>query len=65
MRQRACDLRTTVRGLVRNPWFSLIAVGALSLGLVANVLIFSIVNAVRRGPAAGVSTGCAGYQRDQ
>ena len=47
------DLSATVRGLRRSPWFSLIAIGALSVGLGANILLFSVLNAVRRPESPG------------
>lgn len=40
------DLRFAVRALVKNPSFSLVAVGTLSVGIGSTTSIFSVVNAV-------------------
>ena len=42
------DLRATLRALRAAPWFTAVAVTTLSLGLAANVVIFSVLNAIRR-----------------
>ena len=40
------DLRFAVRLLMKDRWFTLAAVTALALGLCANAMVFTLVNAV-------------------
>ncbi len=51
------DIRVAVRALARRPAFSLVAVGALALGVGANSAIFSVVNAALFRPAGIADPG--------
>jgi hypothetical protein len=44
------DLRNAFRMLARNPGYTLAAVAALALGIVANSAIFSIINTILLKP---------------
>ena len=41
-----CDLRFAARLLVKDRWFTLMAIAVLALGLAANNTAFTIVNAI-------------------
>jgi predicted permease len=40
------ELRYTVRQLLRSPWFTLVAVIGLGLGIGANIALFSVINSI-------------------
>src|SRR5579871_3325294 len=40
------DIRFALRSFARNPWFTLIAVSSLAIGIGANTSIFSVANAL-------------------
>ena len=51
------DLRLARRSLIRSPLFTLVAVGALSLGVGAVTTIFSALNAIVLRPLPGTTNG--------
>ncbi len=53
------DLRLARRSLTRSPLFTLVAVGALSLGVGAVTTIFSAMNAIVLRPLPGTANGTA------
>ena len=40
------ELRYAVRQLLKSPWFSLVAIAGLGLGIGANVALFSVINSI-------------------
>jgi predicted permease len=48
------DMRTTLRSLVKHPFFALTSITTLGLGIGANTTIFSLVNAVMLRPLPGI-----------
>jgi len=48
------DLKFAVRGLRKNPWFALVCILTLALGIGANTAIFTVINAVLIRPVPGV-----------
>ena len=51
------DIRYGARLLWRSPWFTLIAVGSLAIGLGSGLAIFTLMNAVLFRPLPGHGTG--------
>ena len=50
----ASDIRYAVRGLVKNPVFSLTVIGVLTLGIGLNAAVFTMLKSMVLSPIAGV-----------
>jgi hypothetical protein len=55
LHDQANDVRYAIRGLAKNPVFSLTVVGVLTLGIGLNAAVFTLLKSVAISPLAGVA----------
>src|SRR5213076_1768912 len=54
LHDQASDVRYAIRGLAKNPVFSLTVVGVLTLGIGLNAAVFTMLKSIALSPIAGV-----------